>query len=169
MRTARRGIHICASLQAADGDDRVPPSDSDGEGAGSPAQDSVGALERGDNATSAQPDEGGMEEVGWQLLRQKATQITLARDSKAGASKVFKNFQKCCQQKFRLHAKTHLARQLEFQKLPQRGKDQCLPLAALEVQGVPRVSPQPKLPRRVSTKRILEATVESLTAPFASG
>jgi hypothetical protein len=50
-----------------------------------------------------------------------------------------------------------MARHLELQKLSQQGKDQCLPLAALEVRGVPRVTPQPKLLRQ----RILEAAVES--------
>jgi hypothetical protein len=43
--TARHGIH--AGLQAADGDDLVPRPDSDGEGTGSPAQDSKGGHCRG--------------------------------------------------------------------------------------------------------------------------
>ncbi len=55
--TARRGVCIHASLQTADGGDLVPRPNSDGEGAGSPVHDSVGAvegvLERGDNVAPA--------------------------------------------------------------------------------------------------------------------
>ncbi len=61
-RTARRGVCVCVSLQAADGDDLVPRPDSDGKGAGSPAQDSegavvgavIGALEKGEDTASVQ-------------------------------------------------------------------------------------------------------------------
>jgi hypothetical protein len=65
---------------------------------GSLAQDSKGAvvgavievLEEGDDATLAQPDEGSAEEVGWQLLSQQATQITLARERKSRSIQSFK-------------------------------------------------------------------------------
>jgi hypothetical protein len=64
-----------------------------GEGAGSPAQDSIGAivgvLEREDDAASAQPEKGGVEEVGLQLLRQQVTQIMLAKKRKSRSIKVF--------------------------------------------------------------------------------
>jgi hypothetical protein len=43
-RAARHGVRSRASLEAAEGDDLVPGPDSDGEGAGSAAQDSVGAV-----------------------------------------------------------------------------------------------------------------------------
>jgi hypothetical protein len=85
--TARHGVCVRASLQAADGDDLIPRPDSDGEGAGSPVQDSVGAiigaLKWGDDAASMQPDKGGVEEVSWQLLRQQVTRIMLARERKS--------------------------------------------------------------------------------------
>jgi hypothetical protein len=65
MRTARRSVRLCAGLHVADGDDLIPQPISDGEGAVSPAQDGVGAvvgaLERRDDAASAQPDQGGVE------------------------------------------------------------------------------------------------------------
>ncbi len=58
-----------ASLEAADGDDLVPGPDSDSEGAGPAAQDSVGAvverLTGWDDAAPTDPDEGGGEEVAW--------------------------------------------------------------------------------------------------------
>ncbi len=62
-RAARRGVRGRASLEAADGDDLVPGPDSDGEGAGSAAQDSVGAvierLKGWDDAAPTDSDEGG--------------------------------------------------------------------------------------------------------------
>ncbi len=48
-------------------------------------------IDEGDDAASAQPDEGGTEEVSWQLLRQQATQIMLARERK---SRSIQSFQK---------------------------------------------------------------------------
>jgi hypothetical protein len=66
-RAARRGVCGRASLEAADGDNLVPGPDSDGEGAGSAAQDGVGAvverLKGWDDAAQTDPDEGGGEEV----------------------------------------------------------------------------------------------------------
>jgi hypothetical protein len=73
MQAARRGVRGRASLEAADGDDLVPGPDSDGEGAGPAAQDGVGAvverLKGWDDAAPTGPDEGGGEEVAWQLVR----------------------------------------------------------------------------------------------------
>jgi hypothetical protein len=64
-RTARHGVH--AGLEAADGDDLVLRPNSDGEGAGFSLQDGLGAIagavERQDNATAAQPDEGGAQQL----------------------------------------------------------------------------------------------------------
>jgi hypothetical protein len=78
-RAARRGVHGRASLEAADGDDLVPGPDSDGEGAGSSAQDGVGAvverLKGWDDAAPTDPDEGGGEEVTWQLVWQLGARI----------------------------------------------------------------------------------------------
>ncbi len=74
-RAARRGVRGRASLEAAGGDDLVPGPDSDDEGAGSTAQDGIGAvierLKGWDDAAPTDPDEGGGEEgVAWQLVRQ---------------------------------------------------------------------------------------------------
>jgi hypothetical protein len=77
-RAARRGVRG-VSLEAADGDDLIPGPDSDGEGAGSAAQDSVEAvverLKGWDDAAPTDPDEGGREEVAWQLVRQLGATI----------------------------------------------------------------------------------------------
>ncbi len=78
-RAARRGIRGRASLKAADGDHLVPRSDSDGEGAGAPAQDCVGViverLKEWNQATPTDPDEGGREQLGWQLAGQVSARI----------------------------------------------------------------------------------------------
>ncbi len=59
-RAARRGVRGRAGLKAADGDHLVPRPDSDGEGAG---------------AAPTDPDEGGREEVAWQLVWQLGARI----------------------------------------------------------------------------------------------
>ncbi len=78
-RAASHGIRGRASLEAVDGDNLVPGPDSDGAGAGSVAQDSVGAiverLKGWDDAAPTDPDEGGGEELAWQLARQLAARI----------------------------------------------------------------------------------------------
>ncbi len=70
-RAARRGIRGCASLEAADGDHLVPGPDYDGEGAGSAAQNRVGAVVEGlkgwNQAAPTDPDKRGGEQLGWQL------------------------------------------------------------------------------------------------------
>ncbi len=64
-RAARRGVRGRASLEAADSDHLIPRPDSDGEGAGTAAQDRVGAviewLKGWNQATPMDPDEGGGE------------------------------------------------------------------------------------------------------------
>jgi hypothetical protein len=56
-----------AALEVADGDDLIPGPDSDGEGAGSAAQDGIGAiveqLKGWNDASMADPDEWGGEEL----------------------------------------------------------------------------------------------------------
>jgi hypothetical protein len=78
-RAARRGVCGRASLEAADGDDLVLGPDSDGEGAGSASQVSVGAdverLKGWDDAAPTDPDKGGGEEVTWQLVWQLGARI----------------------------------------------------------------------------------------------
>ncbi len=61
------------SLEVADGYNLVPVPDSDSEGAGSAAQDGVWAvverLKGWDDAAPTDPDDGGGEELAWQLAR----------------------------------------------------------------------------------------------------
>ncbi len=76
---ARRGVRGRASFKAADGDHLVKRPDSDGEGAGTAAQDRVGAVEerlKGWNqATPMDPNKGGGEQLGWQLVGQAGAGI----------------------------------------------------------------------------------------------
>ncbi len=79
MRAARRGVRGRASLEAADGDYLVPGPDSDGEGAGTAAQDRVRAvverLKGWNQAAPTDPDEGGGVQLGWQLAWQLGARI----------------------------------------------------------------------------------------------
>ncbi len=81
MQAARRGVRCRASLKADDGDNLVPGPNSDGDGVGSAAQNGVGAvveqLKGWDDTTPMDPDEGGREELGWQLARQLGARIDL--------------------------------------------------------------------------------------------
>ncbi len=86
-RAARLGVCGCAGLEAANGDDLVQGPDLDGEGVGATAQNGVGAivewLERWDHAAWMDPDEGGREELGWQLAWQLDARIVpRQRDSR---------------------------------------------------------------------------------------
>ncbi len=79
MQAARCGVRGRACLEAADGNDLVPGPNLDGEGAGPAAQDGVGAvverLKGWDDAAPTDPDEGGGEEVAWQLVWQLGARI----------------------------------------------------------------------------------------------
>ncbi len=72
--TARCGVRFRAGFESADGDDLVPQPDPDGEGVGPLPQDGVGAIigavERRDNAATMRLDEGGTQQLVWQLGRQ---------------------------------------------------------------------------------------------------
>ncbi len=71
LQAARLSVLSHAGLEAAAGDDLSLGPDSDGERAGSVAQNGVGAivewLERWDDAATTDSDKGGGEELGWQL------------------------------------------------------------------------------------------------------
>jgi hypothetical protein len=78
-RAARRGVRSRASLEAADGNHLVPRPDSDGEGAGAAAQNRLGAIveqmKGWNQAAPTDPDEGGGEQLGWQLAGQIGARI----------------------------------------------------------------------------------------------
>jgi hypothetical protein len=78
-RAARRGFRGRASLEAADGNHLVPRPNSDGEAAGAAAQNRVGAvverLKGWNQAAPTDPDEGGGEQLGWQLAGQIGARI----------------------------------------------------------------------------------------------
>ncbi len=59
-RAARLGVRSC---EATDGNDLIPRPDSDGEGAGSAAQNGIERLERWNDAATMDPDEGGGEKL----------------------------------------------------------------------------------------------------------
>jgi hypothetical protein len=80
----RLGVRSRAGLEAADSADLIPGPDADGEGAGTSAQNSVGAtverLETWDHAAMTDPDEGAGEErqhwfmtVTYQLIYRNST------------------------------------------------------------------------------------------------
>jgi hypothetical protein len=73
------GVRGRAGLKAADGNHLVPRPDSDGEGAGAAEQDRVGAvverLKGWNQAAPTDPDEGGGEQLGWQLAGQLGARI----------------------------------------------------------------------------------------------
>jgi hypothetical protein len=75
----RRGIQSRARLEAAHSDDLLSLPDLEGEGAGSTAEDGVGAivegLKRRNHTAAPDPDEAGIEEISWKIARQLATQI----------------------------------------------------------------------------------------------
>jgi hypothetical protein len=76
---ARHGVRGCASLKAADGDHLITRPDSDSEGVGAAAQDRVGAvverLKGWNQAVPMDPDKGGGEQLGWQLIGQVGARI----------------------------------------------------------------------------------------------
>ncbi len=95
-RAARRGVRGCTSLEAADGDDLVPGPDSDGEGAEPASQDGIGAvverLKGWDDAAPTDLDEGGGEEVAWQLVRQLGARIVPGQRNSRNMQGFRKNF-----------------------------------------------------------------------------
>jgi hypothetical protein len=94
-RAARRGVRSRASLEVADGDHLVPRPDSDGEGAGAVAQDCIGAvveqLKGWNQASLTDPDEGGGEQLSWQLAGQIGARMCLGKEG-AETCKVLENF-----------------------------------------------------------------------------
>jgi hypothetical protein len=73
---ARRGIHSRACLEAAHSHDLLLLSDLEGEGVGSPEEDSIGAVVEGRiGRTMPDPDKAGIEEISRKLAGQLATQI----------------------------------------------------------------------------------------------
>ncbi len=78
---ARRGIRGRASFEAADGNHLILRPDSDCEGAGAAAQNRVGAiverLKGWNQAALTDPDEGGGEQLGWQLAGQVGATVEL--------------------------------------------------------------------------------------------
>jgi hypothetical protein len=78
-RAARHGVRCRTGLKAADSGHLVPRPDSDGEGAGAAAQNHVGAvvewLKGWNDAAPTDPDEGGGEQLSWQLARQVGDRI----------------------------------------------------------------------------------------------
>ncbi len=74
-----RTVRLRAGLEAADGDNLIQGPNTHGEGAGSPAENSEGAvvegLERRDGAVALDPDEACGEELGWQFAGQLGARI----------------------------------------------------------------------------------------------
>jgi hypothetical protein len=79
MWAARLGVCYCAGLEVADSNYLASGPNLDGEGAGSTTQYSVGAIIEGlqhwDDAATTDPDEGGGERLGWQLVGQQGAVI----------------------------------------------------------------------------------------------
>jgi hypothetical protein len=126
---ARRGVHSRACLEAAH-NNYLLLAHVEGEGAGSPVKEGIGAVvegvERGNHAATPDPDKAGVEEVSWKLAGHLATQIV---------PKILDIFLKLCPL-IHLLLKINLAKQLE--QLPG--------LLALEVMSRQSCSPSPSLP-----------------------
>ncbi len=97
-RVLRRGVCGYANLKVADGDHLIPPSNSDGEGAGAAAQDHIEAVVerlKGWNQAppSMDPDKGGGEQLGWQLAEQIGARIVPRQRGRnmQGCGKMFDN------------------------------------------------------------------------------
>jgi hypothetical protein len=87
---AGRGVHSHARLEAAYVDDLLPLPDLESEGAGSLAEDGVGAIiervERGDHAATIDPDEAALRKSARSSLSSWRLKFCLGEE-KAGASK----------------------------------------------------------------------------------
>ncbi len=68
---AGHGVHGCACLEVAHGNNLLLLPDLVGEGAGSPAVDSVGVViegvEKGNHTAAPDPDKAGVEEISRKL------------------------------------------------------------------------------------------------------
>jgi hypothetical protein len=95
-RAARRGVRCCAGLKVTDSDHLVPRPNSDGEGAGAAAQDRVGAvvewLTGWNHGAPTDPDEGGGEQLGWQLAGQLDARMSLGKEGAETYKVLEKNF-----------------------------------------------------------------------------
>ncbi len=67
----------------------------------------------------------------WQL------ELCLGTENSGASKNKIKSF-KLCQQKFHLLAKFHLAKQLEHQKMPERGKASVFPQLCKQAEEYPR-------------------------------
>jgi hypothetical protein len=94
---ARCGVHSGACLEAAHGNDLLPLPDLESEGAGSLAEDGVGAvverLERGDHAATPDPDEAGAKEISQELAWQLVTRIVPGQRKLKSIQKLQKKFE----------------------------------------------------------------------------
>ncbi len=83
-------------LKVADGDHLVLHPDSNGEGAGAVAQDRVGAvvdrLKGWNHAARTDPDEGGREQLGWQLAGQVGARIVPRQRRSRNMQSIGKHF-----------------------------------------------------------------------------
>jgi hypothetical protein len=65
--------------------------DLEGEGAGSPAKDGIGAVVegvvRGNHTAMPDPDKAGVQEISWKLAGQLATQIVPGQEKSRGIQK----------------------------------------------------------------------------------
>ncbi len=165
-RAARCGVPFHAGLEA-DRDDIVQQPDPDVEGGGSTLQDGVGTVERRDNTATTQPDKGGAQQLIWQLGRQLGTGIVPWQRKSRSIQIFFLKFLTIESTETHLLAKIHWAGQLECQKLPQPGKDQCLRSAVHGGRGVHKVTPRPKSPHARSASLRWQCSLS--TTLFNSG
>jgi hypothetical protein len=111
-RAARRGVHGRARLEAAHGDDLLLLPDLEGEGTGSLAKDSVGAVVEGVERGNQTQTRRALRRSARSLLGSWRLELCLGKE-KAGASKDLREFFKLCQLGLHLLSKIHLAKQLE--------------------------------------------------------
>jgi hypothetical protein len=92
MWAARRGVRGRASLEVADGNDLVPVPDLDGEGAGSAAQNGLGAIvERLKGWDDAAPMRGAERSSTGSSMGSLALELCLGKET-AGTCKVLEKF-----------------------------------------------------------------------------
>jgi hypothetical protein len=172
-RSARRGVRGRAGLEAVDSDDLVPGPDSDGQGAGSAAQDGVGVvvewLKGWDDAAPTDPDEGVGEEVAWQFVRQLGAR-TVPRQRTAGTCKVFEKFLIIASTGISSFCKNSLGNTMGAPKTASAGKR---PVSSLGCARSPRSTKGNSSDQVAAAARARRASLRrrcSLsTAPFDSG